>query len=327
MSSLTQQATPIRAPAADALPPCPITRRPARRKVQDISERFLRDLWHFGLGVDTRRFFQDGKNVGLYESDCGLMFFEPRHPGDEAFYSQFYRRADVHRYLNSFAESRTEYAEAARHVPPGALVLDVGCGPGEFRHHLPHATFRGLDPFAPPDAHTSVVRETLEQHLNHNAGNYDVVTAFQLIEHVAEPREFAGEMVKLLKPGGLLILVAPLHPSPLSEIPNFLINAPPHHMTWWSQPAFAALADVLGLDPVRIAELPVSPHQGPIHWMHRFSLRHSDPAPNERYYAGRLSWHLSQIFAFSLAQLAARFKTLPAGARPIDVMLVARKPS
>jgi 2-polyprenyl-3-methyl-5-hydroxy-6-metoxy-1,4-benzoquinol methylase len=316
-----------RAPSpADALPPCPITRRPARRKVQEIGERFLRNIWRFGLGVDARRFFQDGKSLGLYESDCGLMFFEPRHPGDAAFYAQFYRRADVHRYLNSFVESRTEYLEAARHVPAGALVLDVGCGPGEFRRHLAHATFRGLDPYAPADADASVIRETLEQHLAHNAGSYDVVTAFQLIEHVAEPREFAAEMVKLLKPGGLLILVAPLHPSPLSEIPNFLINAPPHHMTWWSKPAFAALAETLGLEPVRIAELPASTHQGPIHWLHRLSFRHTEPPPNDRYYLDRLSWHASQVVAFWLARVAWRFKALPKGAKPIDVMLVARKP-
>jgi SAM-dependent methyltransferase len=294
--------------------------------VQDVGERFLRNIWRFGLMVDTERFFTEGRPVGLYESDCGLMFFEPRPAGDDAFYSQFYRRVDAHAFLNAYLESRTEYVEAARHVPTGARVLDIGCGPGEFRTHLPHATFRGLDPFAPPEADASVVRETLEQHLARNAASYDVVTAFQVIEHVAEPREFAGQMAELLKPGGLMILAAPLHPSPLSELPNFLLNAPPHHMTWWTKDAFAALADALGLEPVVIDELPVSPHQGPIHWMHRFSFRHTPPPPHDYYFADRLSWHVSQIAAFWLAQLAIRFKPLPKGARPIDVMLVARKP-
>jgi SAM-dependent methyltransferase len=327
MPDSMQQPAPVRAPAAQALPPCPITRRPARRKVQDIGWRFLRNIWRFGLGVDAKRFFQEGRNFALYESDCGLMFFEPRFPGDEAFYSQFYRRVDAHRFLSRYLDSRIEYVEAARHIPSGALVLDIGCGPGEFRHHLPHATFRGLDPYAPPEADDLVVRETLEQHLAHGAGRYDVVTAFQVIEHVAEPREFAAQMVKLLKPGGLLILAAPLHPSPLTEIPNFLLNAPPHHMTWWSKEALAALAEVLAVEPVLIAELPASPHQGPLHWMHRLAFRHTDSPPHDRYFADLVSWHASQILGYWLAQIAWRLKPLPEGAAPIDVMLVARKPS
>jgi SAM-dependent methyltransferase len=323
MAAPTQEPSAV----AGALPPCPITRRPARRKVQEISSSLLRNIWRFGLGVDTARFFPAGGSVGLYESDCGLMFFEPRSPGDAAFYAHFYERVDAHRFLGTFLDSRTEYVEAARHVPPDALVIDVGCGAGQFCRHLPHAKFRGLDPFAPRDAGPAVVRETLEQHLESNAGRYDVATAFQVIEHVAEPREFAANMARLLRPGGLLILVAPLCPSPLSEMPNFLVNAPPHHMTWWSKAAFAALAGALGLDPVRIDELAASPHQGPIHWMHRLSLQRTDRAPNDVYFGSRPSWHASQILAYWLSRLAWRFKTLPDGARPIDVMLVARKPS
>jgi SAM-dependent methyltransferase len=308
------------------LPRCPITRRPARRKVQDVGAGFLRDMWRLMAGVDAARFFPAGGSIGLYESDCGLMFFEPRPAGDAEFYTKLFERFDTHRFMRKHARSRAEYIEAARHVPRGARVLDVGCATGEFRHHLPHATFCGLDPFAPPDADASVVRETLEQHLQRNAGGYDVVTAFQVIEHVAEPREFAEGLAKLLKPGGLLILGVPLHPSPLTEIPNYLINAPPHHMTWWSKDALAALSDALGLEPLAISALPASPQNGQTLWIQRLSLRRTDPPPNDAYFGNRVSWLLSPVLAYWLSQIAMRIKMLPRNAAPTAVMLVARKP-
>jgi SAM-dependent methyltransferase len=307
------------------LPRCPITGTPARRKVQGISAKFVRDMWRYAGGVDVDRFFAGRDEVGLYESECGLMFFEPRTAGDQAFYSEFYARIDAHGVLNAGIDSRVEYLAAARHIPPGAAVIDVGCGGGEFRRHLRHANFRGLDPFAPADAHESVLRESLEQHLQGNAGTYDVATAFQVVEHVTEPRAFVARMADLLKPGGLLIVVVPLHPSPLSEIPNWLLNAPPHHLTWWCKPALAALARELALDPVAIEELPVSPHQGPVLWLHRLCMVRTDPPPNERYFAAQWSWYAGLALAYALSRLAVRLKPLPAGARPVDVMLVARK--
>jgi SAM-dependent methyltransferase len=106
-----------------------------------------------------------------------------------------------------------------------------------------------------------------------------------VIEHTSDPRGFAERLMRLLRPKGLLILCAPLHPSPLTEIPNFLNNVPPHHMTWWNTRAFSALAEQLALRPVEIAELPASPHNALVPWVHKFSFCRSGKAPDERYIA------------------------------------------
>ncbi len=307
------------------LPPCPLTGKPALRRVHGVAAGTIEGIWRFGQGVDVTRLLAGHDRLALYESPTGLYFFEPRIVGDGRFYADYYRRWRVHEQLTLCSESRVDYIRAAGYIQPGAEAIDVGCGPGVFRHHLPHAHDTGLDPYAGPGADAAIVRETLEAHAQRRPASYDVATAFHVIEHVADPRRHAELMVSLLKPGGLLILAAPLHPSPLTEIPNLPINIPPHHVTWWNPQAFRALAAELGLTVVEASELPPSPHQGLFYWLHRLLLRRTDPPPNERYDAHRWAWHASLAIAYPLARVAHRIKAMPGGARPIDAFLVARK--
>ena len=307
-------------------PTCPITGEPARA-VQTVSTKFVGHLWRFGQGVDVSRLFQGVKRLTLYESPSGLMFFDPPIVGDAAFYARFYAKWDIHKGLTNEVDRRVDFRRAARSVPAGATVIDIGCGPGLFRRHLPHARFVGLDPYAAADADEAVIRETLEHHAEANPAAYDVATAFHVIEHVVDPLGHARLMAKLLKPGGLLILAAPLHPSPLTDIPNFPLNLPPHHVTWWNAGAFRALAAELGLEVVALETLPVSPHQGVILWLWRLLARRTDPAPRPRYVAHRRSWHASLAAAYILARVAVLFRAVPKNAPDVDAFLVARKPA
>jgi SAM-dependent methyltransferase len=307
------------------MPPCPLTGKPALRRVHGVSTKTIEGIWRHAQGIDVSHLFAGHDRLTLYESPTGLYFFEPRIVGDGCFYDEYYRRWHFHEALTRYAESRVDYIRAAGYIPAGAEVIDVGCGPGVFRQHLAHAHYTGLDPYAGPDADAAIVRETLEAHAARRPGYYDAATAFHVIEHVADPRHHAELMVRLLKPGGLLILAAPLHASPLTEIPNLPLNIPPHHLTWWNPQAFRALAGELGLAVVEAVALPPSPHQGMVFWLHRLLFKRTDPAPCERYVAHRWSWHASVALAYQLARVAHRIKTMPAGVRPIDAFLVARK--
>lgn len=323
----TSQTTKVDAGAAASLPSCPITGLPARRRIQGMSPRLICDIWRYGQGVDVRRLFEGVDEIIIYESPTGLVFFDPPVVGDGDFYGTYYKRPDIHASLTEGYRTRVDFATAARHVPAGAKVVDVGCGPALFRHHVTHADYVGLDPYAGDDLGGVVVLDTLENHVREKAGTYDVATAFHVIEHVPDPRRHAELMANLLKPGGLLILAAPLHPSPLSEIPNLPLNLPPHHVTWWNPPSFTALAEELGLEVVDATALPSSPHQAPLFWLHRFLFQKTVRTPPERYVSSRLSWHLSVWLGYQLARVAVLFKRMPDGIRPIDAMLVARKPA
>jgi SAM-dependent methyltransferase len=87
-----------------------------------------------------------------------------------------------------------------------------------------------------------------------------------VLEHVADPRALAAAMAACLRPGGLLVLSMPIWPSPHTEMPNNLVNLPPHHLTWWTEGACRALCAALGLEPLRVGPLPTYPLQAPLHW-------------------------------------------------------------
>lgn len=308
------------------LPPCPLTGRPARRAIHSVSARFIADLWRFGQSVDVSSLFEGVKRFTLYESDTGLVFFEPRIVGDGAFYDAYYARLEVHNGLKDGVDERSDFTTAATFVPEGATVIDVGCGPGLFRRHLPHARFVGLDPYAAADVDDAVLRETLEAHAETHPEAYDVAAAFHVIEHVADPLGHVRRMIRLLKPGGLLVLAAPLHPSPLTEIPNLPLNMPPHHVTWWNPSALRALAEAAGLEVVEARSLPASPHQGVLLWMSKLLISGSSKPPAERYFGHRWAWHTSLALAYFAARIAARIRPLPKRVGDIDAFLVARKP-
>lgn len=327
--------TPRRAPVAlpssasaacPPLPPCPITGRPARRRVHGVSTPALLAMWRAAGAGDLAHLFPDAPQVVLYESDTGLYFFSPRRAGDADFYQRFYATHAAHATLSAGSEERREFVDAARHIAAGSLVLDVGCGSGAFREHLPQSTYCGLDPFAVAGTFADVIKQSLSEHVDEARGRYDVVTAFQVIEHLADPLAFARQLLALLRPGGTLIVCAPLHPSPLTAIPNFLINAPPHHLSWWTVGAFQALARAIDVEAVDIVEVPASAHgaEVTVNWMSRFSWLRAGRGADERYFAHRWAWHLNLAISYLLARLATRWLPPPRGGQPCSVMLVAR---
>jgi len=291
-----------------------------------MATKALADIWRYGQGVDVSYLFKGLTHVGLYESATGLVFFDPPVVGDGKFYGTYYARKDIKASLTLGADTRVDYATAASHVPAGAELVDVGCGPALFKAHVPQANYTGLDPYATVETAAVIIRDTLENHARERPGHYDVATAFHVIEHVPDPRRHAELMGTLLKPGGLLILAAPLHPSPLTEIPNLPLNLPPHHVTWWNPSAFTALAHELGLEVVLATALPPSWHQGPLFWLHKFLPVKTERTKPERYVRNRLSWHASIWVAYMAAKVARAFKAMPDDVRPIDTILVARKP-
>jgi 2-polyprenyl-3-methyl-5-hydroxy-6-metoxy-1,4-benzoquinol methylase len=219
--------------------------------------------------------------------------------------------------------AREDFSYAAGFIEPGQRVLDVGCGTGAFARSIAQARYQGIDAHADRYATgTGILAETVEQHADSHGGQYDAVCSFHVIEHVTDPLAMAASMVRCLRPGGLLILAAPLWPSSLTEIPNFVLNAPPNHLTWWNPGAFAALAANFGLEIVSNGTVQASPPHSLIHWIAKMSpVKTSD-----RYYRHAWPWHLSLLAGYVLAIIARRFAILPRITKPIDAVLVARKP-
>lgn len=305
-------------------PLCPVTGRPAIRLVQWVSADLLAGMWRVAARVDARPSFRGTERFGLWLSPTGLHFFDPMTAGDAAFYRALYARLKPDRFPNA-CKPRGEFAIAAAEVRKGDRVLDVGCGFGPFRHAAPWADYVGIDPHfsGPSDVPTRV--ETLEAHLETQAGTYDVVTAFQVIEHVEDPVGLLAGMTRAARPGGTVVVSAPHVPSAHTRIPNYLVNATPHHLTWWTRDALLAAAERCGLTNARVEVAPWAEVDGVVAWMDRLS----PVTCRDRRFRHDWRWHASVIFAFAAASICWRVKplpTLPADDEGASLVLIGRRP-
>ena len=102
----------------------------------------------------------------------------------------------------------------------GLQVLDVGCGAGLVAEHLARmgATVVGIDASSAmieaAKLHQSQSYQDLSldyrhctiEELSKSAQKFDMITALEIIEHVADPPEFINHLGKLIKPNGLLFM-------------------------------------------------------------------------------------------------------------------------
>lgn len=116
-----------------------------------------------------------------------------------------------------------------RKLAEGKRLLDIGSAKGVF---LDVARESGWEPTGvePAEDYSSYAREvfklpvyagTLEE-ANFPSNHFDVATMWDVIEHLQNPHETAAEAFRVLKPGGLLLILTPNHDSLVTFVSHWL---------------------------------------------------------------------------------------------------------
>ena len=168
---------------------------------------------------------------------CKLQFFQPPSlAGSPALYE------GLEKFEWYYMRDKWEHRVALEDLAGCKNGIEVGCGFGEFVARVgrekPAMVFEGLEqnPSAVKIASEKgipVQLMNLEDLAEANPGNYAAVCAFQVLEHIADPKAFVNSACELLCPGGRLILGLPNGQSFLRHQFNTL-DMPPHHMTRWT---------------------------------------------------------------------------------------------
>lgn len=128
-------------------------------------------------------------------------------------YSQQYHPGLPGIWLNPFYFARKELrCEMARFAPMmHGRLLDVGCGKKPYRILFSSASeYAGLEIDTPENR----ITKHADYFYDGNAfpfddASYDGIICNQVLEHVFNPEQFLGEVLRILKPGGNLLLTVP----------------------------------------------------------------------------------------------------------------------
>lgn len=190
---------------------------------------------------------------------CHVQFFWPPAAGSEELY-QALQHFDWY-----YMPRKWEHDVALGDIAPGDRVLEVGCGRGDFIERIlsaRSAEVLGIElNSSAVDEARRLGRPVRNAHLadvaHEERAGFDVVCSFQVLEHVADPHTFLRDSVRLLRPGGRLLLGLPSADSFLKYQWNVL-DMPPHHVTRWPKQALISLASTLGLRLERLAKEPLA---------------------------------------------------------------------
>lgn len=232
---------------------CPLCNSRKTEIIDRIDTKALLNIYKNSFNVNCEHLLSFENIQYLNCSICNLKFFSPAVEGDEVFYSSLQKNEWY--YLND----KEEYLNASTFINPNDIVLDVGCGQGEFASYVfeNDAKFIGLESSenAKSLAKTKgidILNLSVQSYALNNPESVDIVTSFQVLEHVKEPKSFIEAKLKALKPKGLMIVAVPSEDSFIADVTNGVLNMPPHHLTRWSDETLEFIANLFDLELISL---------------------------------------------------------------------------
>jgi len=235
-------------------PRCPLCSSSNSAAVQCVQ---YNDIWNW-LEQEWGAQFSQSTIDQHYRSDqldlracgeCGIHFWYPVVAGSPAFYRELTSSA-----AGYYNENKWEFEAVKQGLQAHFSVLDVACGSGAFIRAAQDKVQRaiGIDtnPAAVKQAEQSgaTVYETAVADFSEtHREQFDVVTAFQVLEHLDNIMPFVEAAYRCVAPGGLLYVSVPNRGRRLRTEFEAL-DHPPHHITKWGARQLHALAEQLGAE-------------------------------------------------------------------------------
>lgn len=158
---------------------------------------------------------------------------------DEEYYAPRYQKYDNKELLKTYRSLKAWIKFIDKYLPyandQGKKVLEVGCGLGGFAKILSE---RGFEVIA-SDKSTFIIEKAkklnqnikfsvFDVELSNQLGNkYDMIFAFEVMEHLQNPKKAMKNLKKMLRPGGLLIFTTPyLTKRTISDPTHISVNEP-----------------------------------------------------------------------------------------------------
>ena len=176
------------------------------------------------------------------------LFYPPSLAGEAEFYDEFWalENPNIHRPKGVM---RDDWKYALDRIQPNERLLDVGCAEGAFLEHASKvAIAEGIDENDEGCrlARSSGLKATcasVTDFAQWHPEAFDAVVASQVLEHVYDVATFMNGLIRLVRPGGRLVLSVPNNePYYVGWTKYDPLNNPPHHIGMWNEASLRKMA-------------------------------------------------------------------------------------
>jgi 2-polyprenyl-3-methyl-5-hydroxy-6-metoxy-1,4-benzoquinol methylase len=222
---------------------------------ENLTGEQLRALWQaFGFNFNPHAFgpITMEFNVSLMRCcACGFRFYDPELAGGAEFYEEMMSKC----HYPSISPEFTFALEFAKKNDLKKL-FDVGGGEGHFLDLALNAGMetsgvelnRDAAKLASDKGHLMFNKRMEEIMVDELDGGTEILTLFQVIEHVPSPVKFLLDAVRLVRPGGYIVIAVPNESRMLGLLHYDPANWPPHHISRWRSADLITLGKTTGLN-------------------------------------------------------------------------------
>jgi SAM-dependent methyltransferase len=199
-------------------------------------------------------------------ASCALVYVDalPDRSALERVYDEGYYTGEA--YVDYIGERDKRIASARAQADrlvqqqPGGRLLDVGCAAGFFLEAAAtHYEVTGveLSEWATRQVRKSLRHRVVTGDLYDGAfpdRHFDVVTMWDVIEHLADPVGTLTEVARVMRPGGLLAISTGNVEGPLAQhdLDGWGLMGPPWHLFYFSPKTIEHLLNVTGFEVNRM---------------------------------------------------------------------------
>ena len=214
---------------------------------------------------------------------CGLVFLSPRPDEKEAlqFYAQDYYGENPKKFRSGLEALRLFFAwnrmrRVQKFFPSSGKVLDIGCGEGTFLQLLQqegwecHGTELTAEIASRASRFGISVSVGQIDEKRFSPHSFDLITLWQVLEHLPEPMKTLTTVTHLLKKGGILAISTPNIDSLQAEVgkSQWFHLDPPRHLYLYSP---RTLEQIMGSFGFRLQKLNhFTLEQNPYGWLRSF---------------------------------------------------------
>lgn len=136
-------------------------------------------------------------------------------------------------------------------APHVKTICDVGSGYGFFLDEAKKQQYKlfGIEPseelvfHAHSNYQIRCFTGSLDEYINKEPTQFDLVTCIHVVEHIRKPKKFISQLLKLIKPGGILFIETPNSDSHLLYVEkgDYTFLIPPDHLWLFSKNSFKYL--------------------------------------------------------------------------------------